>query len=475
MKAVVQVVALWIFFAFLLNGVLPVSAYRIEVTVEGHSGGLLYLGAHYGPEFLVIDTVQTNEKGFAVFEGKSKLPEGVYFIVIPPKTRFDFLLLDDQEFSITTTLTNVIADLKMKGTDKPDLFFDLQRDIASINLASSQLDIKKQYFKNSTQALPDDIKREDDSLKNRRIVVYKYYKSIAGESYLAKLLDMMLPPDFPPYVLKWQTEDPAKYFYYYKDHYFDAVDFNDERMLRTPEFIFHRMLQEYCKFFLSTRVDSIENVYKDVDALIDKASVNIEFQKYVISYLVDHYETPSVIGMDAVFVYLADNYFINRRLKWADDKAVQLVTARRDEMQFNLLGMPAHNLKLKKLDGEYINTNEIAAKYLILWFWEPDCSLCDELTPVLHGKYEEIRKLGSEVIAINIQRNKTEWESYVTSKKLYWINAYDPDGVCEFYKYYGTNRTPRLFILDTQKRIVAKDVKPVDIVRYLQYLDTKKN
>jgi len=463
-----------VFVFIVFSGLTSVFAYRIEVTVSGHPGGLLYLGAHYGPEFLVIDTVQTNDKGYAVFEGKSTLPQGVYFIVIPPKTRFDFLLLDDQQFSMTTNLNNLVADLKMSGTDKPDLFFDLQRDIASINLASSQLDIKKQYFKNSGQAMPEDIKREEDSLKNRRIIVYKYYKSIAGNSYLSKILDLMLPPEFPTYVLQWQTEDPAKYYYYYKDHYFDAVDFTDERLLRTPEFIFHRMLQEYCKFFLSTRVDSIENVYKDVDALITKASANIEFEKYIVSYLVDHYETPSVIGMDAVFVYLADNYFINKKLTWADDKAVSLIKERRDEMQYNLLGMQAQNLKLKKLDGDYINTNEISTKYLILWFWEPGCSLCDELTPVLHSKYEEIRKMGSELIAINIQRNKSEWEKYITDNKLYWINAWDPDGVCEFYKYYGTNRTPRLFILDSQKRIVAKDVKPVDIVRYLQYLDTKK-
>ncbi|HOE05534.1 MAG TPA: DUF4369 domain-containing protein, partial [Bacteroidales bacterium] len=224
-----------VFVFIVFSGLTSVFAYRIEVTVSGHPGGLLYLGAHYGPEFLVIDTVQTNDKGYAVFEGKTTLPQGVYFIVIPPKTRFDFLLLDDQQFSMTTNLNNLVADLKMSGTDKPDLFFDLQRDIASINLASSQLDIKKQYFKNSGQAMPEDIKREEDSLKNRRIIVYKYYKSIAGNSYLSKILDLMLPPEFPTYVLQWQTEDPAKYYYYYKDHYFDAVDFTDERLLRTPE------------------------------------------------------------------------------------------------------------------------------------------------------------------------------------------------------------------------------------------------
>ncbi|HQP04873.1 MAG: redoxin domain-containing protein [Bacteroidales bacterium] len=449
-------------------------AFRIEVTVTGHENGLLYFGSHYGPEYQVIDTIQTDSKGHAVFFGDFVLPQGVYFIVIPPKTRFDFLVLDDQDFSITTGLDNVLGKLIMTGTEKPDLFFGLQRDIAAINLASSELDIKKQYYANSGQANADEIKRTEDSLKNRRMVVYKYYKTQDNNGFLSKMMAAMLPPEFPPYVLQWQTEDPARYYYYYKDHYFDAVDFSDERLLRTPEFVFHRMLDEYSKFFLSTRVDSIENVYKDVDALIAKASVNIDFEKYIVSYLVDHFENPSVIGMDAVFVYLANNYFLNGKIKWADEKAIDMIRSRVDEMKYNMLGAKSHNLHLKRIDGALFETDSIQARYIILWFWERGCSLCDEQTPVLHSSYEEIKKMGAELIAINIQSDKNAWEDYVTNMKLSWVNACSAGSTDDFFIYYGTTRTPRLFILDSNKIIVAKDVKPKEIVRYLKYLDTKK-
>ncbi len=472
-----QLRQLYVFFLLLNIGLFAIageSAYRIELNIKGHNNEFVYLGYHYGPEFMVVDTAITDSNGHAVFEGKESLPQGVWFVVLPPKTRFDFLLLSEQQIVIYGDIDSIIATLTLTGSTTKDLFFDLQRDIASLNLAGSQIEIKKQYYKSAGQQVPIDIQLEEDSLKNRRIAVYQYYRNLDNKGFLANMLTLMLPHEFPSYVQQWQTDDPSAYYHYYRLHYFDVVDFSDPRILRTPEFVFHRMMLEYARFFLSTRVDSIGNVLLDVDLLVEKASVNSEFQRYVVSFLLSHYEAPSVIGMDAVFVHLVEEYFLKGRMEWADASMIELLRQKNNDMKNNLLGMKSQNLRLKNLLGDFVHIHDFNSRYLILWFWEAGCNVCDEQTPVLHEQYDDLKKYGAEVLAIYTGTDKKYLESYISDNRIHWINLYDPKQESGFYDSYGVSRTPRLFVLDADKRIVAKDVNPKDILRYLKYLDNKK-
>jgi peroxiredoxin len=400
------------------------------------------------------------------------LPQGVYFVAIPPYSRFELLILDDQDFSVHTDIRNILGDLTLNNYDDSNLFISMQQEIALLNIKQSQLDMKKQFYEHS--GLSDSVKNVNislDSLSAMRNEIYLKYYNLDKNGFLSKMIEMILPPVFSEDILQLKYNNPNAYFNYYKTHFFDRVNFSDSRILRTPQFVFHRLLDEYCTYFLDANVSNRDTVFNDVDLLIAKSSKNPEVNQYVISFLTANYAVPSTQGMDAVFVYLADNYYKLGKVPWVDSTTVQTVLSEADLLRYNLVGNSAIDIQLSDTTDATLSIHQINAKYTILWFWEPGCVSCEQQTPILQEKYPQLKEYGAEVIAIYTGTDKESWMNYLRKANVQWINLYDPQQNSFMYTYYGTSKTPRLFVLNHDKIILAKDISPEYLVFYLKYLD----
>jgi thiol-disulfide isomerase/thioredoxin len=42
-------------------------------------------------------------------------------------------------------------------------------------------------------------------------------------------------------------------------------------------------------------------------------------------------------------------------------------------------------------EGKVIRTQDLKSAYILLWFWEPDCETCMELTPALLDFYSQFK------------------------------------------------------------------------------------
>lgn len=117
----------------------------------------------------------------------------------------------------------------------------------------------------------------------------------------------------------------------------------------------------------------------------------------------------------------------------------------------------------------YISLHAQKSKYTILYFWEPDCSHCREETPKFAKAYddEKLSELGVQVIAIYLQRNINEWDRYakhiglwfdfvLKNNMLKWTNVWEPLGYTNHRDKYNISSTPVLYLLDENKKIIAK-------------------
>jgi hypothetical protein len=105
------------------------SAYNIKIEISKCPDYYIFLGKHRGPDFIVIDSVPA-VNGVAIFEDNLDLQHGVYFIVIPPQTRFDFILANEQNITIKTDARDVTGKLQISGDKQYQTFAFLQKDIA---------------------------------------------------------------------------------------------------------------------------------------------------------------------------------------------------------------------------------------------------------------------------------------------------------------------------------------------------------
>jgi hypothetical protein len=65
---------------------------------------------------------------------------------------------------------------------------------------------------------------------------------------------------------------------------------------------------------------------------------------------------------------------------------------------------------------------------------------------------------GVEVYAVLTQPDeKADWQKFIDDHGLYdWINVWDPDMISNFHVLYDVHSTPTLYILDKNKKIIAK-------------------
>ena len=91
-------------------------------------------------------------------------------------------------------------------------------------------------------------------------------------------------PEAP--ILQNGKKDSTFAYKYYIHHYFDNIDFSDDRLLRTP--IFNAMLKQ----FITTVVPfGPDTVIKLTDTIVEKSRANKEVFKYVVWYITNWSET----------------------------------------------------------------------------------------------------------------------------------------------------------------------------------------
>jgi peroxiredoxin len=136
----------------------------------------------------------------------------------------------------------------------------------------------------------------------------------------------------------------------------------------------------------------------------------------------------------------------------------------------NLIGKTAPDLNLESVDGEFFRLHQVKAKMTVLLIFEPDCSHCKVFVPEFHQKvYQKFKNKGLEVYAIYSMDNKNEWTEFLTRHDLYdWINVWDENHLSRFKILYDARKTPGVYVLDENKKIVAKNMTTEQLQYFME-------
>jgi hypothetical protein len=132
---------------------------------------------------------------------------------------------------------------------------------------------------------------------------------------MSKIIVTMSEPEIP----EPPRDDKRKYHRLlfpvpvFQIHFWDKVDFSDERLLRTP--ILQSKIKQYTSQLTPPLPDSI---IASCDTIIEKSKANKEVFKYCVATLTNFYENSNIMGYDAVFVHLAEKYYLTDLAYWAD-------------------------------------------------------------------------------------------------------------------------------------------------------------
>lgn len=450
----------------LIVTVLSAHAQSFKVTLQapGFTNGIAYFTYHYGKNFNVEDSAAVNNKGIAIFEGKRKLPGGIYSVFLPGKAKYvDFFIDKEQIINIKIDSTDLLNKTVITGSKENIIFQDYQKFMAEKGKAWERERVA--YTQSRTKQ--DSALHETNYIKlNKELNDYR--ENIIKnqpQSMMASTLNAMKEPPLLHSIPKTHS-DSLENYYNYKKHYWDGVTFMDERIIRSPFF-----LPKYEKYYREIIVQQSDSIIKDVDYQLLLARSSPEMYKFMLNWLTDEYINPKYMGQDAVFVHLFNKYHSKGLTSWLNEKQQETISRRAYMLMANLIGAKAADLEMIDTSGKSASLYNLKADYTIVCFWDPNCGHCKEEIPRLDSIYKaswkahDVKMYG--VLSGDTKENlKPAWTKFINDHNLgEWTHVYQTkemeasDNTAQKASYrqlYDVTMTPTLFLLDKEKNIIGK-------------------
>lgn len=435
------------------------------------------LASYIKDKIIAIDTARLNAKGVGVFQKNKKLASGEYLFYLTPTANTNIFVGTEQDFEIIVTDTsNIHNDIRYEGSSEQNLLTQYRDELKL--LFEKQKIINEEFNQN-----PDKERKEVvESYRKAHVELEEKHRSIALR--LAKEHPGTMATFFRYYLrtpakdfsqdIPEGTEDrehkiALKNWSYQKKHYWDYVDFTDSLILNLHKPSLDEKLNDYFENHVMV-LPHPDSLFRACDELVIKSRSNKGVYRHVLEYCMMYCFENKIMGMDEAFVKIVQKYYMTGKVDWRDEKSLKTVTDEAIKRQYNLIGHKAVELQLPTIDGQVASLHEIKAPFTLVIFWEPNCGHCKKQVPLAKKEiYDRFSPYGLKVYAVHAHTNKEAWEEFVEKHELFdFINVWDPNNQSHYRTLYNAFTTPAMYILDKEKKFIAKNLSIEQMVDLLK-------
>ena len=430
------------------------TGHKVEISLKNYQSSQLVLAHEFLNRYPVVDTLQALSPGKFVHESTEKLDAGVYLAVLLPENEYVSFIIDndDQHFKLTADANALFNATSFENSKYNNVYQDYLRYSNEVV--------------NSLGALNEKL-REDIDEGTRAQIVSSFNEKLASleshrtnqinkapNSLAAQLIRMEIETPVPN-IQGSQEEVMQKKFEFRRNHYFDNVDISDERLLNTEAF-FNKVF-----FYLEElSPQNIAGINAGIDEVLSLMKSDTKNFKYFLDHIMLEYASSDYIGMDAVYVHVVDTYYAKGMAPWVKEEDLNEMIEDVRKRKPLLLGNPAPIIDMELKDGTPIALYEVDAPVTILYLWQPSCSHCKASMPYMKSFWEKYKDTGVKIFSgcTKVGAKTEDCWKYIEENDLgEWINTVDKDLSSRFVQKYMAEKTPKLFILDANKKIILKD------------------
>lgn len=457
---------------FSLAGFSQNKSFKLKMEIKGMQDSTCYLLNYYGSKMYYNDTAQFNKEGVVIFEKDEQPKGGLYIVYTGGKRLFELIINDESSIDLETDTLDYIGKMTVKKSTENKLFFDYLKFLSAKQKGSLPLRNKLQVKGTSKK----EKKEINQQLADIGVAISNYRSDIISKNstlFISTFFTAMNESKTPEFnEVKNDSLKRLLKYEHYKNHYFDDIDFSDDRINNTP--LYHNKIE---KFFKSITYPTPDSIIKEVNILLEKAKVNDELFKYTTYYLLSHYEKSKIMGMDAVFAHIGLNYYTHELAYWSDSTQIEKIQDKARKLSPLLLGKKAIDLSLLDTSGtNWERLHNVKAKYTVLVFWDPDCGHCVKELPKLSHAVDSLKKI-LDIKVFSVSSNHSEeWKTFIKKNNIDFINVAVPmeaysdqnkatqfiiDGHTDikslnYNKTYDIFSTPQIYLLDSDKIIIGK-------------------
>jgi thiol-disulfide isomerase/thioredoxin len=230
--------------------------------------------------------------------------------------------------------------------------------------------------------------------------------------------------------------------------FFNPIDFSNDTLVNSS-FLLDRVTDYVFYLNYSDNVKTQQTLYKNAVERVFTKIKDTGFKKNVIEFLIEKFEEKNNLEM---IDFLFKNYYdalpiSSQNAAFKNEKLKILATA---------IGRIAPDFSWKENGKDFQLSTLNEAKNYLLVFWSSECSHCLKEIPELYTFLQDKKNL--KVIAFAMEKNDVLWQTL----KVTLPNWHNVLGLNKWEnmvaRTYNINATPNYFILDANKKIIAKPI-----------------
>lgn len=331
--------------------------------------------------------------------------------------------------------------VKYKTSQENILF---QSYINSIYPYHNALDsIQTRYFQTK------DIKEETKlkKLYQENLVKAKAVQDAFETSSKGKLANTFIKSS-KRYYSKELIKDTSTYLASLKEHYFDYLDFDNPQLVKSSV-VMENVINYIMYLNTSKDRDMLLKMRKEAITTALGKIKNLDLNKNItesLLYLFGQQQEKELVD------YLFTNHYYKLPVKLRDFTFEQEVK----DLFKTSIGQPAPNIEWDVYGKHYNMAKMQEYDYYLVVFWSSTCSHCAKEIPLLNEYVSTIKNIKVLAIGLEDEASKAGWkeETFEFENLTHilglgrWKSKYSRD--------YGVVATPSYYLLDKDKKIIAK-------------------
>jgi len=442
----------------LLSWMFARCQHTLNGTISGMAGEKITLMQIFADKHGLIDTTYSDEIGNFRFQLTDGLRPGMYRVAASSGPEID-IIYNKEDIRFVFVRDEYGTYVQVIESVENMIYYDfvnlIQKNLFRLDVLSPVVTYypKNDPFygevKNKVQNLREEIsKRAQELTRNNPETMASHFITVEH-------------PVFAPIGLNEEEQKE-----YLKAHYFDHIDFSDTVLLKTSRI--NSMIINYLTLYQSREDDretTENNLLMALDTVLEKSVANPEMYASVVDFLLEGFQS---IGFDKGMEYISEHNQLDQFCE-NTEKLIEL-QGKLELISRLAIGKTAPDFSHADMNGNMIHLDDIKAEKTLLVFWAAWCPHCKELVPELNRIAQEYSEQQIKIIGVSVDTSLPDLQSVIDAYEISWPNIAEGKGWDgEIPGLYGIAATPTMYLLDADKKIIAKPINKRDLKKALGY------
>jgi thiol-disulfide isomerase/thioredoxin len=466
--------------------VFSVNAQKLSFKIENQKDTIVYLIKRQGVKLMYADTAEL-KNGRVEFDGSKQFP-GMLGVLLPGQKYFEFIY-NNEDIKLQASLPDLVGSLKVIKSEENKIFRAFIKFITNNRRIVNEISQKQSILSKTDpkyQNLSEDIEKINMDVMSYRDSIIEMHKGKLVSKIIKMSVDIKVPDS--PMDENGNIIDSNFTYKYMLNHYWDNVDLTDDALINFE--LFEKKIEFYFNRMIPQQTDSI---ISHAFILCDKLLPKSKMFEFCVTWITSTYSKSKIMGMDKVYLYMLNRYYCTKNAQgespafWMSaDKLEGLCEDLEYKIKLTVGSVPPNLILRDTTDQNWRDFYSLDAEYTVLYFWDPDCGHCKKTTPKLETLYQKkFRDRNVEIFAVGkaIGEDFEKWKKFIRDNHLSFINVGLTDnlfndaqdttnrqeklmklletttlGSLNYQKTYDIFSTPKVFLLDKDKKIIANRI-----------------